>query len=383
MKTLIRCLLTVIILTNPLVFVNAEFAHSGLLEVHYINVGQGGSTLIIGPNGTKIIYDFGNVPGDDNIVPYLRDIGISPEDGIDYAIVGHLDRDHYSGYLDVIEAGYDVYVANYSSGSTKTSSTIKKQWSTPARNKTTAGKVRSIPVGLSISLGDGAEMTVIAANGRVYGYKEAMYVPNENDRSIAVLIRYGDFHYILDSDLGGGKETCSKHQTEQKNVQSRVADALIEYGYIDKNFGVDVLHVSHHGSESSTTADYYNKMKPEIALISVGVDQRASYKHPREDVVDGILLDFENRFVGEEHNNCVTAPPVEYVFQTEDGLAGTSSTGRTTFSGLPIGDIKLTTDGDQYYWVSGNNRVHGDSKRKAKANNEQWQFTIDELKVTE
>lgn len=33
------------------------------LEIPYINTGKGGSTLIIGPNGTRILYDFGNVGG--------------------------------------------------------------------------------------------------------------------------------------------------------------------------------------------------------------------------------------------------------------------------------------------------------------------------------
>ena len=102
---------------------------SGKLEVHYINVGQGGSTLIIGPDGTRILYDFGNVRGDRDIVPYLRDkVGLAPQQGLQFTIVSHRDTDHYVGYREVIEAGYDIIVANYDSGSSKTSLKIRKRW---------------------------------------------------------------------------------------------------------------------------------------------------------------------------------------------------------------------------------------------------------------
>ena len=47
-----------------------QFAPSGLLEIHYINVQQGGSTLIIGPNGTTILMDAGNNgKGTSEVVP--------------------------------------------------------------------------------------------------------------------------------------------------------------------------------------------------------------------------------------------------------------------------------------------------------------------------
>ena len=50
----------------------SEWEPSGKLEIHYINIGQGGATLIIGPNGKRILYDFGKVGGDKNIVPYIH-----------------------------------------------------------------------------------------------------------------------------------------------------------------------------------------------------------------------------------------------------------------------------------------------------------------------
>jgi beta-lactamase superfamily II metal-dependent hydrolase len=153
----------------------AEFQPSGLLEIHYINVGQGGCTLIIGPDGTRILYDFGAVSGERDIVPYLREVaGIAPTDGLHFTMVSHRDKDHYNGYKGVVEAGYQVLVANFGSGSPKRpSSTMTKNWLKPAED-TIAGPVLPIPVGLRIPLGDGSEALVVAANGKIWGWKNPL-----------------------------------------------------------------------------------------------------------------------------------------------------------------------------------------------------------------
>lgn len=47
---------------------------------------------------------------------------------------------------------------------------------------------------------------------------------------------------------------------------------------------VDVLKVAHHGSDTSTTALFLEKVQPKIALISVGKHNR--YGHPSPDVIE-------------------------------------------------------------------------------------------------
>jgi beta-lactamase superfamily II metal-dependent hydrolase len=123
-RILLRCLLAALVAATGLAY--GEFRPSGKLEIHYIDVGQGGCTLIIGPSGTRILYDFGAFDRRRDIVPYLRDVvKLDPSDGFQYAIVSHRDRDHYSGYREVVEAGYNVLVANYDFGSLKLATTVK------------------------------------------------------------------------------------------------------------------------------------------------------------------------------------------------------------------------------------------------------------------
>ena len=356
----------------------ADFTPSGNLEIHYINVGQGGATLIIGPDGTRLLFDFGNVGRGGAIVRYLRDIvKLSPEDGIHFAIVSHRDVDHYGGYGDVREAGYDVLSANFDSGSTKPSTPLMSSvWLDPA-STTTAGAVRPIPLGLRIALGNGAEARVIAANGKIHRRdpKSLPFARDENDRSISIYVKYKDFDYLLDGDLGGGPEgaDCTDHQTGQKNFQGPVAQALIDLGWMDAARGVDVLHIAHHGSESSTSSNYYNLTKPEVGLISVGLNQR-QFLHPREDVTTKVLL-------GPGRPRCVTAPPLAALFQTESGKAGTSDTGSTSFRGLPVGDIRVVTDGVTDYRISGTGRVGAGGKCANPAAGV-WRFSLDEQNIT-
>ena len=185
-------------------------------------------------------------------------------------------------------------------------------------------------------------------------------------------MHYGNFQYLLDGDLGAGPEKCTAHDTTQLDVQTRVARALLAQGLIQEPYGVDVLHIAHHGSESSTSAAYHNLMKPEVGLISVGRNQ-GTFLHPRQDVVNKVLLQ-------DDQVSCVAAPPVKALFQTEEGLKGCSITGCTSFSGTVMGDIKLVTDGKKDYTITGNNRVHGGPKEAAPA--EKRVFPLDEMATT-
>jgi competence protein ComEC len=77
------------------------------LNIYFIDVGQGDSTLIVSPNNRVILIDGGGSGdinkydiGDKLLVPYLLDRGISR---IDYMLVSHFDSDHSEGLLAVMK----------------------------------------------------------------------------------------------------------------------------------------------------------------------------------------------------------------------------------------------------------------------------------------
>lgn len=85
----------------------------------------------------------------------------------------------------------------------------------------------------------------------------------DNDGSIALYGRYGGIDYFLSGDISSVKE---------KEI-------------IDKyNINVDVLKVSHHGANGSSSEEFLKSISPQIALIGVGKNN--IYKHPSEYVIN-------------------------------------------------------------------------------------------------
>jgi len=326
------------------------------LEVHYINVGWGGSVLVKGPNGTTVLLEAGdNGMGSARVVPYLRSIGIQPAAGLDYTIAGHQHCDHVGGLDEVVQAGYDVRRANYYNGSATTSGCIS-DWETAAAD-TTAGAPRVAPIGLEIPLGAGAKLTVVAANGDVIG-SSSVNVSDENDRSIAVLVQHGGFDYLWASDLGGGSGdgTCTGRSTSQVDVESHVIQAISPGGAhpLISAGGIDVLNVNHHGSESSTNSTWMNLARPAVAVIATGAGQAINWYFPRKDVVENVLR---------AAVTCVTAPAA-LVLQTEEGSPAGPL---TSFVGYSVGNVKISTTGQTAFTVSADGRVSQGSNEVAAA----------------
>ena len=338
------------------------------LEIHVINVGWGQSTFIKGPGptGKTVLLEAGNTgKGSGEVVPYLQSIGHTPSAGFDYTIVGHQHCDHAGGMDEVINAGYNVRIRNYDNGSSYSSSCITG-WDSAAAT-TTAGTPVAMARGDVIDIGGGATLTCVVVRGQVIGGPNVS-VSNENDLSIGLLLNYGGFDYFWASDLGGGADdgACTGRSTSQLNVETTVINAISPGGAspLISAGGIDVLHVSHHGSESSTNNDLFDGAVPAVAVISTGAGQTSGWDLPRQDVVENVLLG---------QASCVAAPPT-YVLQTEEG----SPTGPlTSFAGYCVGDIKITTDGISLFTVDANGNVNQGPNEKNAAGLPQ-SFTIDD-----
>src|SRR6059058_4205425 len=316
------------------------------LEIHYIDVGWGGSVFIKGPTGITVLLEAGNTGmGTQYVVPYLKSLGVQPANGLDYVIGGHQHCDHVGGLDEVINAGYNVHIKQYNNGSSYASSCVDG-WNAAAAT-TTAGAPIAMPVGTVIQLGNGATMTCVARNGSVIG-GASVPVTDENDRSIALLIKYGGFDYLWASDLGGGSDSCTGRSTAQLNVETSVIQAISPGGAFPliSAGGIDLLHVNHHGSESSTNPDYFNLADPAVAIIGVGDGESSGWDLPRIDVVEHVL--------GAQSTACVTAPAT-FVLQTEEGNPGSTL---MSHAGFCVGNIKVTTDGVSTFTVSADGLVH-------------------------
>lgn len=214
-------------------------SESGLLEVHFLDVGQGDCTLIKYGEHAMLI-DAGENDSGTKIQAYLNSQGVTR---LDYVIGTHPDSDHIGG-LDVIIYKFDckmVMLPDYKKD-TKTYRDVLGAMNSKSYKNT-------LPeVGEQYSLGE-AVFTIVAPNGT---YDTA------NNSSIGLLISYGDRTFLFTGDA-------------EEEAEQDIATNGIE---ID----CDVYQVGHHGSKTSSSEELLNAASPAYAVISCGEGNR--YGHP-------------------------------------------------------------------------------------------------------
>ncbi|MCA1593789.1 MAG: lamin tail domain-containing protein [Acidobacteria bacterium] len=293
-KLLLVCLLF------AAVVVSASSASAQQVRIVHIDVGQGDSTLIVGPTRT-LLYDGGLTGSGTKIRSVLNSLGIT---SIDYFVAGHYHADHIGGIDELINGGIPVNLASYDRGGTYSSQTFTDYVNAVGAKRTT------IALNQVIDLGGGCTLTCLAVDGRTN--RGTVTPSGENDRSIALVLRFGTFDYFIASDMTGGGTTGG---VTTADVESLVAPDVGD---------VDVLHAGHHGSLTSTNQTLVNTLKPQQAVISCGDGN--TYGHPTQTVLDRLAA----------------APTMDTIWQTELGAGGTSAKVKVG------GDITFLTGGSTY-----------------------------------
>ena len=219
----------------------------GMLEVHYIDVGQGDATLIKCGSHAMLI-DGGNNNKGTTVQLYLKKQGV---ESLDYVIGTHPDADHIGG-LDVIVYKYNcdtVIMPDYEKD-TKTYQELVDV----IHDKNM--KITYPVVGEQYALGE-AKFTIIAPNSNSYG-------GNANDYSVAILLEYGKNCFLFTGDA------------EEASEAEMLTNGI--------DISADVYKVAHHGSRSASTQEFLNAVHPKYAVISCG--EGNSYGHPHAEVLN-------------------------------------------------------------------------------------------------
>ncbi|WP_157532977.1 ComEC/Rec2 family competence protein, partial [Haloferax profundi] len=229
---------------------------NGTLEVHFINVGQSVSTLLIAPNGETMLIDSGDFRDDgEPVLAYLQAHDIQR---LDYLVTSHADADHIGGNAAVIE--YYETEANgigaiYDPGIASTSQTYAayldavEQYEVPLY-RTQAGD--------QISMGQ--------VNSTVLSPPEG-YLASEdrNENSIVLMTQFGSTRFLFTGD--------AEHEAEEYMIDT--------YG---ENLRATVLKTGHHGSKGSTSEPFLQAVQPKVAVVSSDYDSQ--YGHPNEETLE-------------------------------------------------------------------------------------------------
>ena len=227
---------------------NSKFADVDLnnedFNVLFMYVGQADSTLVKYKNKIMLI-DAGNNEDGKNIVKFLKDNGISK---LDYIVGTHYDEDHIGGLDDIIE-NFDIGKFYLSNGGELGPNYYNLEKAAKKKNLAI-----TIPkVGDKIDFGD-VDMEVMSAS-KFDG-------KNDNNASIVIQAKYGSRKYLFMGDL--------EKQEEAKRKWNEV----------------DVLKAGHHGSNTSSTQEFLNQVKPKYVFVSAGKNNK--YRLPNVKAMERI-----------------------------------------------------------------------------------------------
>jgi len=240
------------------------------LSIIVMDIGQGDGTLIIGPSGKTILIDGGPAgAGISKVLPTLQRKEVSQ---LHWIIASHYDADHISAIPEIIK-GEDQLLGteddrvpvlgliDRGDQTDKNTSTYKEylQIAAPFRHEAAPG--------MHFDLGGGAHADVVVVNGNYEDGRIIHLNPDEeNEAAIGLLVEYGNFKYFTAGDLTGGGNPGG---FETKDMESTTGEIV---GHID------ILHVGHHGSASSSNEHFLDLVQPVAAVISVG--RHNDYGHP-------------------------------------------------------------------------------------------------------
>ena len=229
------------------------------LKIYFIDVGQGDCTLIVTPRGKKILIDgggseFGSYDvGKNTLLPYLLDRKINK---IDYIMISHLDTDHVGGLFYVIE-NLRVEKVVISKQQEKTENLEK------LIDILNQGKVQLelVEAGDFINIEKNLNFNILWPDSKNFITDNAI-----NNNSIVAKLVYKDFSMLFTGDIEEVAENRLVNMYKSNNTLKST-----------------VLKIPHHGSKSSSTKEFLEKINPKIALIGVGENNR--YGHPSEDII--------------------------------------------------------------------------------------------------
>lgn len=215
------------------------------MKIHFLDVAQGDSIFIQAPNGKTMLIDGGTKAAGEKVVAYLQSLKVNK---IDYVVATHPDTDHIGGLIDVVntfEVGEFI-----DSGKVYTTATYEQLLSAVESKgiKYTEPKADDL-----IALDSLLKTQVLHVDASA---------SDNNEASIVLKITYNKIPFLFMGDAGVDLES----------------DIASKY-----DVSATILKAGHHGSSTSSSLAFLQKVKPAATILSYGKDN--DYGHPHDEVM--------------------------------------------------------------------------------------------------
>jgi competence protein ComEC len=219
----------------------------GNLRVAFLDVGQGDAILIQTPGGRQLLVDGGPQPA--LLAERVSEQMPFWDREVDLVVATHPDNDHVAGLPAIFERfRVDMLLTN---GELLDVTPAYRVLLVEAQAD--GAEIHEAVIGERLDLGDGVMIEVLHPG-------EERNLENRNENSVSLRLTYGDFSLLLTGD--------SAEEAERAMVASGLALRAL------------VFKAGHHGSNTSSNDFFLAAVRPQIVIVSAGIDNRYGHPHP-------------------------------------------------------------------------------------------------------